>query len=117
MAAIMSTVDSLLILVSSSVVKDVYLNYIKPKASEKEIKRVSVAVTAIIGIVAFILAISPPDLLIFLNLFAFGGLEAAFIWPIVFGLYWKYANKHGAIASMLVRSEEHTSELQSRGHL
>ena len=102
MAAIMSTVDSLLILVSSSVVKDVYLNYIKPKASEKEIKRVSVAVTAIIGIVAFILAISPPDLLIFLNLFAFGGLEAAFIWPIVFGLYWKYANKHGAIASMLV---------------
>ena len=32
MAAIMSTVDSLLILVSSSVVKDVYLNYIKPKA-------------------------------------------------------------------------------------
>src|SRR5690625_3116124 len=33
MAAILSTVDSLLILVSSSVVKDLYLNYIKPKAS------------------------------------------------------------------------------------
>lgn len=102
MAAIMSTVDSLLLLVSSTVVKDVYLNYVKPKANEREVKRVSLSVTALIGIVAFLLAISPPELLVFLNLFAFGGLEAAFIWPIVLGLYWKYANKEGALASMLV---------------
>ena len=33
---------------------------------------------------------------------SFGGLEAAFIWPIVLGLYWKKGNKYGAIASMLV---------------
>src|SRR5699024_2556610 len=36
MAAIMSTVDSLLLLVSSTVIKDVYLNYIKPKASNQQ---------------------------------------------------------------------------------
>lgn len=101
LAAIMSTVDSLLLLVSSSVVKDVYLNFLKPKATEKQVKRVSLSVTAIIGIVAFLLAISPPELLIFLNLFAFGGLEAAFMWPLILGLYWKYANKTGAIASMI----------------
>ncbi|MCM3088309.1 sodium/pantothenate symporter [Bhargavaea ginsengi] len=101
MAAIMSTVDSLLILVSSTVVKDVYLNYIKPDASIKAIKRASFGVTAVLGIIVYILALDPPDLLIFLNLFAFGGLEAAFIWPIVLGLYWKYANKYGAIASMI----------------
>jgi sodium/pantothenate symporter len=100
LAAIMSTVDSLLLVVSSSVVKDVYINYMKPKATESQVKRVSVGVTAVVGIVAFLLAISPPELLIFLNLFAFGGLEAAFIWPVVLGLYWKYANKVGAIASM-----------------
>ncbi|SEI98936.1 sodium/pantothenate symporter [Bhargavaea ginsengi] len=101
MAAIMSTVDSLLILVSSTVVKDVYLNYIKPDASIKAIKRASFGVTAVLGIIVYILALDPPDLLIFLNLFAFGGLEAAFIWPIVLGLYWSYANKYGAIASMI----------------
>ena len=100
MAAIMSTVDSLLILVSSTVVKDVYLNYIKPEAGIKTVKRISFGVTALLGVIVFILALDPPDLLIFLNLFAFGGLEAAFIWPIVLGLYWKYANKYGAIASM-----------------
>ncbi|SDH88983.1 sodium/pantothenate symporter [Planococcus glaciei] len=102
MAAIMSTVDSLLILVSSTIVKDVYLNYIKPDADLKAIKRISFGITGALGVVVFLLALDPPELLIFLNLFAFGGLEAAFIWPVVLGLYWKWGNKYGAIASMIV---------------
>ncbi|TDL31036.1 sodium/panthothenate symporter [Jeotgalibacillus sp. S-D1] len=101
MAAIMSTVDSLLLLVSSSVVKDVYLNYIEPNASYTKVKKMSFGVTAILGILVFLLALDPPNLLIWLNLFAFGGLEAAFIWPVVLGLYWSRGNKHGALASML----------------
>ncbi|KOF09473.1 sodium/panthothenate symporter [Planococcus glaciei] len=102
MAAIMSTVDSLLILVSSTIVKDVYLNYIKPDADLKAIKRISFGITGALGVVVFLLALDPPELLIFLNLFAFGGLEAAFIWPVVLGLYWKWGNKYGALASMIV---------------
>ncbi|MGK7376454.1 sodium/pantothenate symporter [Planococcus sp. 1R117A] len=102
MAAIMSTVDSLLILVSSTIVKDVYLNYIKPDADLKTIKRISFGITGALGAIVFLLALDPPELLIFLNLFAFGGLEAAFIWPVVLGLYWKWGNKYGAIASMVV---------------
>ncbi|PKR77878.1 sodium/panthothenate symporter [Halalkalibacillus sediminis] len=102
LAAIMSTVDSLLLLVSSSVVKDVYLNYWKKDATRKHVQTVSFGFTALIGTIVFLMAINPPDLLIFLNLFAFGGLQSAFIWPVVLGLYWKYANKHGAIASMVV---------------
>ncbi|QHS23387.1 sodium/panthothenate symporter [Virgibacillus sp. MSP4-1] len=101
LAAMMSTVDSLLLLVSSSVVKDLYINYVKPDATEKRIRKISMGVTGIIGVIAFLLSIHPPELLIFLNLFAFGGLEAAFIWPLVLGLYWKSANKYGAITSMI----------------
>ncbi|MFD1020320.1 sodium/pantothenate symporter [Thalassobacillus hwangdonensis] len=101
MAAIMSTVDSLLLLVSSAVVKDVYLNYVEPKASHKKVKRLSIGVTAILGIAVFLMALDPPNLLIWLNLFAFGGLEAAFIWPVVLGLYWSRGNSQGALASML----------------
>ncbi len=89
MAAIMSTVDSLLLLVSSAIVKDVYLNYVEPKASQQRVKRLSIGITAILGVIVFLMALNPPDLIIWLNLFAFGGLEAAFIWPIVMGLYWK----------------------------
>lgn len=102
LAAIMSTVDSLLLLVSSAVVKDVYLNFIKPSASSKQIKQVSFGVTTVLGILVFAMALSPPDLLIWLNLFAFGGLQSAFIWPVIMGLYWQRGNQHGALASMVV---------------
>ncbi|KEZ52518.1 sodium/pantothenate symporter [Metabacillus indicus] len=101
MAAIMSTVDSLLILVSSAVVKDIYLNYIKPDASEKQVKTASFWVTTIIGVSVVLFALSPPDLLIWLNLFSFGGLQSVFIWPVIFGLYWTLGNKYGALASMI----------------
>lgn len=102
MAAIMSTVDSILLLVSSAIVKDIYLNYVNPRASEKQVKKWSFAATTIVGILVFLFAIKPPELLIWFNLFSFGGLEAVFIWPIVLGLYWSKGNKYGAISSMVI---------------
>lgn len=102
MAAIMSTVNALLIMVSSTVVKDIYLNFMNPTASEKQIKNRSFFVTTVIGIAVVLFALKPPEFLITLNLFAFGGLESAFLWTVVFGLYWKKANKYGAISSMII---------------
>ncbi|MCT2536541.1 sodium/pantothenate symporter [Aquibacillus koreensis] len=102
LAAIMSTVDSLLLVVSSSIVKDIYINYVKPDADEKRIRVLSGAVTTTVGVLVLFMAIDPPDLLIWLNLFAFGGLEAAFIWPIIMGLYWKKGNAYGALASIII---------------
>jgi sodium/pantothenate symporter len=102
MAAIMSTVDSILLLVSSALVKDIYLNYVNPDASREQVKRWSLAATSAVGISVFLFAIKPPELLIWFNLFSFGGLEAVFIWPIVLGLYWSAGNKYGAIASMII---------------
>lgn len=102
LAAIMSTVDSLLLVASSSIVKDIYINYVQPDVSERKLKRISVAVTASIGVLVILMAINPPELLIWLNLFAFGGLEAAFVWPILLGLYWKKGNAYGALTSIVV---------------
>lgn len=102
MAAIMSTVDSVLLIVSSSVVKDIYINYIKPEASNDHVQKLSFGVTAVIGVLVFVMAIHPPNLLVWLNLFSFGGLEAAFIWPVILGLYWKKGNAYGAVTSMIV---------------
>ncbi|MEK4299933.1 sodium/pantothenate symporter [Oceanobacillus sp. FSL W8-0428] len=101
MAAIMTTVNSLLLMVSSTIVKDVYLNYVRPDAGDKTIRRWSMGATALIGIIVVFMSLQPPDLIIWLNLFSMGGLEAAFIWPIILGLYWRRGTKHGAIASML----------------
>lgn len=101
MAAIMSTVNALLMLVSSTIVKDIYLNYIKPDATDAKIKSLSFWVTTIIGLSVVLFALNPPELLVWLNLFAFGGLESVFIWSVVLGLYWKKANKYGSITSMI----------------
>ncbi|SDC30860.1 sodium/pantothenate symporter [Pelagirhabdus alkalitolerans] len=101
LAAIMSTVDSLLLLVSSTIVKDVYINYINPDASRQFLKKMSMTITALLGIVVFSMAVQPPELIIWLNLFAIGGMESAFMWPIIMGLYWNKGNKYGALASMI----------------
>jgi sodium/pantothenate symporter len=39
--------------------------------------------------------------MVWLNLFASAGQISTFLWPTILGLYWKRANKQGAIASMV----------------
>ncbi|WP_028855732.1 sodium/pantothenate symporter [Psychrilyobacter atlanticus] len=100
LAAIMSTVDSLLIQTSSTIVKDIYINYIAVDIDEKKLSRISLWTTLIMGVMVFALAFHPPEFIVWLNLFALGGLEAVFMWPILLGLYWKKANSTGALLSM-----------------
>ncbi|MGN0957835.1 MAG: sodium/panthothenate symporter, partial [Selenomonas bovis] len=42
----------------------------------------------------------PPSLIWIINMFAFGGLETAFFWMLLLGLYWRGANRLGALLSM-----------------
>ena len=101
LAAIMSTVDSFLILSSATIVKDLYINYINPNPGDRKIKKLSLFTSLFIGIIVFLLSLDPPDLLVWINLFALAGQEAAFFCPIIMGLYWKRANALGAISSMI----------------
>jgi sodium/pantothenate symporter len=105
LAAIMSTVDTMLLMASAALIKDIYVRYaLKGEVnaiSPSQVGRISFGATACIGLLVFLAALQPPDLLVWINLFAFGGLEAAFLWPVVLGLYWKKANAAGAIYSVL----------------
>lgn len=101
LAAIMSSVDSLLIMSSAAIVKDLYINYIDKNPSEDKIKKLSFATSLLLGIIVFVLALNPPKLLVWINLFALAGQEAAFFCPILLGLYWKRANATGAAVSMI----------------
>ena len=103
LAAIMSTVDSMLLLASAAIIKDLYVHYVlRDDASRmppKLLRSMSLMSTAVIGTIVFLAALEPPDLLVWINLFAFGGLEATFLWPVVLGLYWDKANATGAVCS------------------
>jgi len=42
----------------------------------------------------------PQSIVVWVNLFAFGGLESAFLWPVVLGLFWPRMNACGAMAGV-----------------
>lgn len=56
--------------------------------------------TMVIGLIAIILALYPLDVVAWINLFAFGGLESAFVWPIILGLFSKKTNLCGVFCSI-----------------
>ncbi len=95
-AAIMSTVDSMLLIVSGSIVRDLYVNDVKPDVGHNTQTRLSSAVTLGAGVVVLLLSFGPQDFLEYLLLFAIGGLEAAIMWPLLLGLYRKRGNALGA---------------------
>ncbi|MFC6276137.1 sodium/pantothenate symporter [Psittacicella hinzii] len=118
MAAIISTIDSMLIQSTSTIVNDLALNNFKPinsqndivnakvqtKEPNKQLKvKVAIRITTLVLIVcAVIFSINPPNILIWLNILSFGGLQATFLWPIVLGLFTNWVNKFGALASVIV---------------
>lgn len=102
-AATISTVSSLLLSSSSSIVKDVYMNLKGERhetLSNNQVRLYSLAATIILGLLVYVIAIKPPSVIWQINMFAFGGLETAFFWVLIFGLFWPKANKYGAIAAM-----------------
>ncbi len=104
LAAVMSTVDSQLLVVVGAIVNDLIINYLKPGLA-KDSKSVSMRTTGwavIIGVITYIIAMNPPELMVWLNLFATAGQLSTFLWPTILGLYWKKANKQGALVSMVV---------------
>ena len=100
-AAVMSSVDSFLLMVSSSVVRDIYQNRINKNASENQLKKLSYLVTAVVGILAMLAVLNPPEYLQDLIVFATSGLAGCFLMPMLLGLYWPKMNSQGAISGML----------------
>ncbi|MCA8990410.1 MAG: hypothetical protein KDA88_00435 [Planctomycetaceae bacterium] len=100
-AAVMSTVDSFLLVVSSSLVRDVWQRNIDPDASEKTVKRLSYWTTVVVGGIALIGAVNPPQFLQDIIVYVGSGLAACFLIPVVVTLYWPRANTAGCIAGML----------------
>ncbi len=100
-AAVMSTVDSFLLMVSSSCVRDVYQRTINPSVSEKVVKRASYATTTIAGIIVALLATQRIDFLQNIIVFTGGGFASTFLCPVFLGIYWKGMTRYGALAAMV----------------
>ena len=100
-SAIMSTIDSQLLVASSALSEDFYSKSIRKEASEKETVWVGRACVIIISIIALILALDKNSTILSIVSYAWGGFGAAFGPLIFFALYSRKTSWQSALAGMV----------------
>lgn len=106
LSAIMSTVDSLLVVASSAITRDFYQKILKPDVDKKKLVKISRMATVIMALIALGLAmifelVSPDRQLFWVIIFGWSGIAATFCPVIILSLFWKGYSEKGAIASMI----------------
>jgi sodium/pantothenate symporter len=99
--AVMATVSSYLVVISSGLVRDLYQRFINPQANEYVLKRLSYLVMVVVGVVAVVANIRPVDYLQALVVFSGAGGAVTFCVPALMACYWRRATAAGAMAGML----------------
>jgi Na+/pantothenate symporter len=103
-AAGMSTFAGVLIIMSSSLITDVYEHGLKRKLTGSQEVFANRVVSAAVGLISLVIALKPPALILVLTGFAWAVIASTNLWPLLFGLYWKGASKAGVVASMVAGS-------------
>ena len=101
LAAVMSTVDSLLILASSAVVRDLMQKVLNVRRKDEQLAKIGKFVTVAIGVGAIAFALSEIKVIFWFVVFAMSGLSAAFGPTVICALFYKGITKEGALAGML----------------
>jgi cation/acetate symporter len=102
LAAALSTADGLLLTIANALSHDLYYKMIDPNASTKRRVSVSKALLLVVAVIAAYVTSLKPGNILFLVGAAFSLAASAFFPALVLGVFWKRANKWGAIAGMVV---------------
>jgi len=101
LSAIMSTVDSLLLLASSAVVRDTYQKIMGSPKSDSVLSNYGKIITVVIGAIALVLGIQEPRVIFHFVLASWSGLGSAF-GPVMIGiLYYKRVTWAGVLSGMI----------------
>ncbi len=101
LAATMSTADSQLLAAASGVSQNILDECFGIKLSQKKSLFVARATVVVISVIAIILAYDPNSSVFEIVSFAWAGFGATFGPVVLLSLFWKRANKQGAIAGMV----------------
>jgi sodium/proline symporter len=106
LSAIMSTIDSLLILASSAITRDFYQKIFNPEISDDKLNNISRIATITMAVIGLAIAIimnwvSPDRQIFWVIIFGWSGIAATFCPVIILTLFWKGYSERGAIASMI----------------
>ena len=106
LSAIMSTIDSLLVVASSAITRDVYQQILHPDADDKTLTSLSRKVTVVmaflaLGLSLLVSVLSPDRTIFWFVMFGWSGIAATFCPVMILSMFWKGYTEKGAIASML----------------
>lgn len=100
----MSTVDSVLLMISSIFVENIYRKLVSKDVSSKKSLSLGRMITIVIGVSGMLIAIDPPDAVLWIITMGFSVMAAAFTFPLLLGLWCKsITSAGGAAASSAVR--------------
>ncbi|KAF1720217.1 sodium:solute symporter family protein [Pseudoxanthomonas wuyuanensis] len=102
LAAALSTADGLLLTISNALSHDVYYKMVNPQASTTKRLTIARILLVMVAICAAAVAAQRPAGILALVAWAFSIAGAAFFPALVLGIFWKRANKTGAVAGMIV---------------
>jgi cation/acetate symporter len=102
MAAAMSTADGLLLAIANALSHDLYYKMIDPKAETRTRLIVARVLLLLIGAAGALVASLHLTGILGAVAWAFCFAMSGLFFPLVFGVWWKRANRPGAIAGMLV---------------
>lgn len=102
LACTMSTSDSQLLAASSSVSQNLLRDCLGIKLSEKKSMLMARLTVILIAVIAVIIARDPNSSVFSIVSFAWAGFGAAFGPVMLFSLFWKRANRNGALAGIIV---------------
>ncbi|MGM0509061.1 MAG: sodium/proline symporter PutP [Fusobacteriota bacterium] len=102
LSAIMSTIDSQLLVSSSTLTEDFYDHVIRKDASQEELVHVGRISVIIISVIALFLALDQNSTVLGMVSYAWGGFGAAFGPIVLFGLFSKKTNWKSALGGMIV---------------
>jgi len=100
-AAMMSTADSQLLVITSSVIEDFYHKTLGKDVSGKTLLNLSRLITVIVGVLGFVIAITSEKLIFSMVSYAWAGLGSSFGPALLLMLKWKKTTWQGVLAGML----------------
>jgi sodium/proline symporter len=101
LSAIMSTIDSQLLVSSSALTEDFYQKAIRQNATEREVVLVGRICVIIISVIALVLALRPDETILQIVAYAWGGFGAAFGPLVLFALFSRRTSWLSALAGMV----------------
>lgn len=100
--AIMASVSCFILVIASGLVQDIYVRFIRPTATDAQVRRATNISMIAVGIIAVLANLNPPKYLQALVVLSGSAGGASFLIPMLMACYWRRTTAQGMLGAMFV---------------